>query len=82
VIDGFFKRRPDSAENKKAPGHVAADALRCVQCGVCGYNCPMGIDVRSHARQGLSIINSGCLECGVCIAVCPRGTLRWDEGQQ
>lgn len=79
MINEFFKRRPDSAENnQKAPGHVAADASRCVQCGICGYNCPMGIDVRSHARQGLPVIAAGCLECGACINVCPRGTLSWE----
>jgi ferredoxin len=84
AINGFFKRGSDSAENNGAsrqPGHVAADGTRCIQCGICGYNCPMGIDVRTHARQGLSIINSGCLECGMCVSVCPRGTLRWETGE-
>jgi ferredoxin len=57
---------------------VTADATRCVQCGVCGYNCPAGIPVRDFARQGLAVDDPRCVQCGQCIEVCPRGTLRWD----
>lgn len=60
-------------------GRVQADGSRCVQCGVCGYNCPVGIDVRSYARQGLSVDDAACITCGQCIQVCPRGTLRWER---
>jgi len=59
-------------------GRVVADASRCVQCGVCGYNCPVGIPVRDYARQGLPVDNPACIACGNCVAVCPRGTLRWE----
>lgn len=60
-------------------GRVAADAVRCVQCGTCGYNCPVGINVREYARQGLPVTDSTCITCGNCIQVCPRGTLRWEQ---
>jgi ferredoxin len=60
-------------------GRVAADGTRCVQCGVCGYNCPMGIPVRDYARQGLTVSDDRCISCGQCIEVCPRGTLRWES---
>ena len=56
---------------------VVPDAARCVQCGVCGYNCPVGISVRDYARQGLVVDDPRCVQCGQCVAVCPRGTLRW-----
>lgn len=59
-------------------GRVVSDASRCVQCGVCGYNCPVGIAVRDYARQGLPVDDPACISCGACIAVCPRGTLRWE----
>ena len=59
-------------------GRVVPDATRCVQCGICGYNCPVGIPVRDYARQGLPVSDPACLTCGNCIAVCPRGTLRWE----
>lgn len=58
---------------------VAADRTRCVQCGVCGYNCPVGIPVRDYARQGLIVTDPRCVQCGQCIEACPRGTLRWSR---
>ena len=59
--------------------HVASDPTRCVQCGVCGYNCPVGIPVRDYARQGKIVDDPNCVQCGQCIDACPRGTLRWDK---
>lgn len=60
-------------------GRVTADGTRCVQCGICGYNCPVGIPVRDYARQGLPVTDAACITCGQCINVCPRGTLRWEK---
>lgn len=59
-------------------GRVVPDASRCVQCGVCGYNCPVGIQVRDYAHRGLPVEDPRCITCGNCINVCPRGTLRWE----
>jgi ferredoxin len=56
---------------------VISDASRCVQCGICGYNCPVGIEVREYARRGQNVTDSRCITCGACIEKCPRGTLRW-----
>ena len=56
---------------------VTSDASRCVQCGICGYNCPVGIEVREYARRGQNVTDSRCIACGECVAKCPRGTLRW-----
>jgi ferredoxin len=60
-------------------GQVATDPARCVQCGICSYNCPIGIDVRAHAWRGESVIHSQCLTCGECVARCPRGALRFEQ---
>jgi len=60
-------------------GRVVADAVRCVECGICTYNCPLGIDVRKHVRQAIPISDHACLTCGECVARCPRGTLRFEE---
>jgi len=49
-----------------------------VQCGICGYNCPVGIQVRDYAREGKIVDDPRCVKCGLCIEKCPRGTLRWD----
>ena len=62
-----------------AAGHVVPESARCVQCGICSYNCPIGIDVRAHAWRGESIKHSECLTCGECVARCPRGVLRFME---
>jgi Fe-S oxidoreductase len=57
---------------------VVAEAIRCVECGICTYNCPLGIDVRARVRQGLPIADRACLTCGECVARCPHGTLRFE----
>jgi len=62
-----------------ASGHVVPDSARCVQCGICTYNCPIGLDVRAYAWRGESITHSECLTCGECVARCPRGVLRFTE---
>jgi NAD-dependent dihydropyrimidine dehydrogenase PreA subunit len=62
-----------------ASGHVVPDPVRCVQCGICSYNCPISIDVRAHAWRGESIKHSECLTCGECVARCPRGVLRFSK---
>lgn len=71
---------PDNNHQQKLPqmGRVVPDASRCVQCGICGYNCPVGIPVRDYAHRGLAVDDPHCLTCGQCIQVCPRGTLRWE----
>ncbi|MEP7358013.1 MAG: 4Fe-4S dicluster domain-containing protein [Anaerolineales bacterium] len=71
------KATPAASPAPTPDAHVLPDAARCVQCGVCGYNCPVGIPVRDFARQGRMVDDPRCLQCGQCIAVCPRGTLRW-----
>ena len=54
---------------------VTPDRERCVQCGICSYNCPIGIDVRAHARTGDVIVDQRCITCGECVARCPRDVL-------
>ena len=66
---------PEGAESGLL--QVTSDATRCVQCGICGYNCPVGIEVRTYARRGMNVTDSRCIACGECVAKCPRGTLRW-----
>jgi Fe-S-cluster-containing hydrogenase component 2 len=48
-------------------GHVVSESSRCVQCGICSYNCPIGIDVRAHVWRD------------ECVARCPRGVLRFAQ---
>ena len=58
-----------------ATSWVTPEAARCVQCGICSYNCPIGLDVRAYAWRGEAISDSHCLTCGQCVARCPRGVL-------
>ena len=60
-------------------GVVVPELIRCVQCGICSFNCPIGIDVRRHAWLGESIESSHCLTCGECVRRCPRGVLRFER---
>lgn len=60
-------------------GQVVPDPSRCVQCGVCTYHCPVGINIRMHAWRGIPIKDSRCLTCGECVARCPRGVLRFER---
>ncbi len=60
-------------------GWVVTESARCVQCGVCSYNCPVGIDIRQHSWLGQPIKDGRCLTCGQCISRCPRGALRFER---
>lgn len=59
------------------PTPIKTDATRCIQCGICGYSCPVDIQVREYAREGRTVDDPRCLSCGLCIQNCPRGTLRF-----
>jgi NAD-dependent dihydropyrimidine dehydrogenase PreA subunit len=74
---------PFSQESQRrhalAEVQVVPHADRCVQCGICSYNCPINIDVRAYAWVGEPIQDSHCLTCAECIQRCPRGVLRFEK---
>jgi ferredoxin len=70
--------REASRRQALVSGQVTAEAVRCIQCGICSYSCPVGIDVRDHAWRGLPVSGGGCILCGECVEHCPRGTLRME----
>ena len=59
--------------------NVVTDVARCIQCGICSYNCPIEIDVRRHAWLGVPVSDSHCLSCGECVVRCPRGALQFER---
>jgi ferredoxin len=69
------KRRSEAL----ATGRLVPDKRRCVQCGICSFNCPLGIDVRDHAWRGIPVNESHCITCGECAARCPRGALHFEH---
>ncbi|HEY0672743.1 MAG TPA: 4Fe-4S dicluster domain-containing protein [Longimicrobiales bacterium] len=58
-------------------GVVVSNGGRCIECGICVRNCPMGVDVRSYARLDRPVTDRRCLLCGSCVVRCPRGNLRF-----
>ncbi len=74
-----FFQRDQTKRNIIAEGHVVPDPSRCVQCGICSFHCPIEIDVRRHAWEGVPVKASHCLTCGECVARCPRGVLRFER---
>ena len=65
-----------------AQGQVACEATRCVQCGICSYNCPVSIDVRHYAWRGLPVSDPQCILCGECVRRCPRAHLTYPPEEQ
>jgi ferredoxin len=77
-LKALFKQ--ESTRRKAlAQGYVVSEPFRCVQCGICSYNCPLNIDVRRHAWMGIPVKDSHCLTCGECVARCPRGVLSFES---
>lgn len=77
-MSNFFQR--DSQRRQElVSAYVVPESIRCVQCGICSYNCPLGIDVRLHVWNGEPVKDSECLTCGECVRRCPRGVLRFES---
>jgi ferredoxin len=73
-------KNPSSSRHEMlSTGHVVPEPSRCVQCGICSFNCPISIDVRRYAWLGKHIEDSHCLTCGECVQRCPRGVLRFER---
>jgi len=74
-----YFQRDQTKRSIIAQGYVVPDPSRCVQCGICSFHCPIEIDVRRHAWEGMPVKASHCLTCGECVARCPRGVLRFER---
>jgi len=77
MLKGLF-HRDVQRRRALAAAQVVPEPIRCVQCGICSFSCPIGIDVRRHARTGIPVADRHCITCGECVARCPRGVLRFD----
>jgi ferredoxin len=78
MFKNLFQKDVNRSE-ARAEGYVVPDSSRCLQCGICTYNCPIDIDVRRYAWLGKPVHNSQCLTCGECVSRCPRGALRFER---
>ena len=78
---------PEEAEQAEEPAPpsalevwcIVADTKRCIQCGTCAHDCPLGIDVRAFAWRGRPIVNRGCYSCGQCIERCEHHALHFER---
>lgn len=55
----------------RAPGQIAIDRTRCVDCGICSSVCPSGALRFSAPAWRLQFEASRCLVCEQCIPSCP-----------
>ena len=79
MMDEPIQSKLTSHYDRLVEANVVPDSLRCIQCGICSYNCPIEIDVRRHAWLGMPISDPHCLTCGECVTRCPRGVLRFER---
>ena len=60
--------------------HISKE--RCVKCGACIADCPIGI-LKMDAVSSIPVFVDGgeevCINCGHCVAVCPRGAFSLDS---
>jgi Pyruvate/2-oxoacid:ferredoxin oxidoreductase delta subunit len=62
-----------------APGFIAPphflprlDASKCVHCGKCATNCPMGAIVVDMQKKTFTHLLERCIGCGLCVLACDR----------
>ena len=56
---------------------IMTDETHCIQCGQCSKACPLSIDVKAYAIQGIPMDNLRCVGCGHCVDACPTKTLEY-----
>jgi len=57
--------------NKVSIYHIDVDRENCKACGICSYECPMGIDVPNMHRD------PECILCGKCVTTCPYNVIEF-----
>lgn len=56
---------------------MVVDSKKCVGCGICVENCPMGAIVISNGHA--EIDKTKCINCGACAANCPNQAIKEEE---
>ena len=56
---------------------IITDKTDCIKCNKCNQVCPLAIDIKSSAEEGLPVQNLRCVGCGHCIDSCPTETLSY-----
>lgn len=52
---------------------ITPEKGKCIDCNVCNQYCQMGIDIKSHALQGIpvTLTDTPCVGCAECVMRCP-----------
>ncbi len=68
------------------PWHVENAIEKCLFCGQCERNCPVGAISIDRTQRTWSIDREKCVSCGVCEGKCPAHCLtlkeEWSEGEE
>lgn len=77
----FRHEYEDHILNKHCEAHVCKaltaiviDKTKCIGCGICKKNCPVGA-ISGEIKVPHQIDPSVCIKCGNCIAKCPKGAI-------
>jgi len=62
---------------KIAGQKITTDNTKCVQCNKCNDACPMSIDIKGKAANGIFVQDIKCVGCGHCVDECPTKNLRY-----
>lgn len=56
---------------------IKTNNTKCIECNQCNLSCPMAIDIKTLAKDGLDVVELRCVGCGHCVDICPTETLSY-----
>jgi ferredoxin-type protein NapH len=59
---------------------LAIDSEKCIRCGRCEAQCPMGIKILEYADANQRVLSSECILCNTCVNVCSTHAIRLSAG--
>lgn len=68
----YYVSKTEASKTKAS--HIVFNADNCRGCNICSKNCPVGINILDHKKQG-KILDADCLKCNACVEKCPQKLL-------
>ncbi|MCK5268724.1 MAG: 4Fe-4S binding protein, partial [Spirochaetes bacterium] len=73
----FRNEYEEHIKNKRCPALVCKDLItihidieKCIGCGMCKKNCPVGA-ISGETKKAHIINRNKCIKCGICYQICP-----------
>ncbi|MFZ7121565.1 MAG: 4Fe-4S binding protein [Eubacteriaceae bacterium] len=63
--------------SKIAGQKIITNNTECIQCNMCNLACPMTIDIKKRALNGMEVKDIRCVSCGHCVDACPTKNLSY-----